>query len=287
VAVAVLGALDSATEAVGNHGLDVVASFDLGAAGRLRVDQSFDGQSSGLDAALFIFSIAGYLMNNHLEQVDLGPIDVDLVRHREPRTLRLVEAHAARSVVRPGETVALSVDLAEYRGSTIRRSIEVQLPTKLPAGKYSLLVGDGSSIDAARLAIEPVEPITLQQALDFLNSLHSRKELMVLGVFPERGLSVAGEAMPRLPASVRSLWSAAPSGSAKPLRLAIAQQEQVRMDRPVEGIVRVDLQVERPRPWSAIGDGGDKPPGSTSSGSQGASPGGAGAGPSGQAGPER
>jgi hypothetical protein len=133
-------------------------------------------------------------------------------------------------------------------------------------------------MDAAKLAIEPVEPVTFSQALGFLNSLHSRRELMVLGVFSERGLAVAGEALPRLPASVRSLWSAAPSGSAKPLRLAIGQQQSQRLENPVDGIVRIDLEVERPRPWAAtetesggavgrsIGGIGDSPAGGEGSG---------------------
>ena len=106
----------------------------------------------------------------------------------------------------------------------------------------------------ARPIIEPIEPVSFGQALEFLDSLHSRRELTVLGIFREPGLSVAGETMPRLPASVRSLWSAAPSGSAKPLRLAIAQQQQLRLDDPVEGILRVDLEVERRRPWSPAGE---------------------------------
>ena len=248
-AVAILGALDTATGAVGSESLDLVGDFDLGKAGRLSIDQSFDGPNAMLDAALYVYAMTGYLLQNDLEDIELGSIDIGIRRHLEPRRLRLVGAHAARSVVRPGETVALNLDLAEYRGGTIRKSVEIELPTNLPAGRYSLLVGDGSSIDAARLAIEPVEPVNFRQALEFLDGLHSRRELIVLGVFSEPGLSVAGESLPRLPASVRSLWGAAPSGSARPLRLAIAQQQRLRLEEPVEGILRIDLEVERRQPW--------------------------------------
>jgi len=250
VAIATLGALDSATDAIGGESLDLMADLDLGGAGRLQIDQTFDGPSAGLDAAIFMFSVAGYLLQNDLQEIDLESIDLEIDRHTEPRSLRLVGAHAARSVVRPGETVALNFDLVEYRGGTIRKSVEIEIPTNLPAGRYSLLVGDGVSVDAARLAIEPIEPHSFQQALEFLNSLHSRRELIVVGVFGEPGLSVAGEVMPRLPASLRSLWSAAPSGSARPLHLAIAQQQRLRLPVPVEGILRIDLEVERRRPWS-------------------------------------
>ena len=113
-----------------------------------------------------------------------------------------------------------------YRGDRFRHSLALDLPEDLPAGRYSLLVGDGASVDAARLALEPVEPVTFAQALELLRSFHSRRDLMVLGVYGGPGLSVAGEVMPRLPGSVRSLWSAAASGSATPLRSTVAQEQR-------------------------------------------------------------
>jgi hypothetical protein len=68
-------------------------------------------------------------------------------------------------------------------------------------------------------------------------------------------LAVAGEVLPRLPASLRSLWEAAPSGSAQPLRLATAQEQRLLLEEPLEGLVRVDLEVERRQPWLPPGEG--------------------------------
>jgi hypothetical protein len=80
---------------------------------------------------------------------------------------------------------------------------------------------------------------------------------MVLGVYGVPGLSVAGEVMPSLPGSVRSLWSAAASGSATPLRVTIAQEHREEMDTPIDGAVRIDLEVRRRDPVT----GGDGTPG--------------------------
>ena len=135
----------------------------------------------------------------------------------------------------------------------------VDLPKDLPAGRYSLLVGDGASVDAARLALEPAEPVTFPQALELLRSFHSRRDLMVLGVYGGAGLSVAGEAMPRLPGSVRSLWGAAASGSAVALRSAIAQEKREAMDVPVQGLVRIDLEVRRREPLAGRVGGSTAP----------------------------
>jgi hypothetical protein len=256
LAVATLGTLDAATDAVGSKGLDLLADLDLGAAGRLQIDQSFEGPSAAMDAAVHLFTLASYLMQNDLEGVKFESVDVEIVRHVEPRTVRLVGAHAARSVVRPGETVTLNLDLVEFRGGRVRKAVPVRMPTNLPAGRYSLLVGDGVSVDAARLSIEQAEPVSFAQALELLDSLSSRRDLVVIGVFGDAGLAVAGEVLPRLPGSMRSLWGPAPSGSARPLGLALAQQQRLRLEVPVEGILRVDVEVERKQPLSPSGPDG-------------------------------
>jgi hypothetical protein len=159
-----------------------------------------------------------------------------------------VGAHAERTVVRPGERVGINLDLAAYRGERFRRSVSIDLPEDVPAGRYSLLIGDGASADGARLSLEPADPVNFPQLLELLRSLHSRRDLVVLGVYGGPGLAVAGEVMPRLPGSVRSLWGAAASDSAVPLRATIAQEHDETMPMPISGLVRVDLEVRRRDP---------------------------------------
>ncbi len=244
----VLAGLDSASYTAGAQSVDLDARFRLRGHGDLRVRQSFDGDSAGVDVAGYVLAVAAYLVQNPLEKVSFEEIEVEVTQSAEPRTATLVGVNADRTVVRPGETVGLSLDLVAWRGDRFRRSLELTLPEDLPAGRYSLIVGDGSSVDAARMALEPTTPVTFPQALEFLRSIHSRRELMVLGVYGGPGLSVAGEVMPRLPGSVRSLWSAAASGSATPLRSTIAQEHREEVDVPMDGAVRIDLEVRRRDP---------------------------------------
>ncbi len=255
VAVAVLGSLDAATQSVGAQGLDLDVRFDLGRRGELAIHQSFDGGTAAMETAVYLLAFTGYLLQNRLEEVELAGIEVELSQHREPRTARLIEAHAASTLVRPGDRVALNFDLVAYRGQHFRRSLEIEVPTGLPDGRYSLLAGDGVSVDAARLAIERLDPVNFDQALAFLKSLHSRRQLVVLGIRRGSGLAVAGEVLPQLPGSVRSLWAAASSTSAVPLPLAVAQEHVLDVGLPLEGLVRVDLEVRRPGTLPAESEG--------------------------------
>jgi hypothetical protein len=262
-----LAGLESTSYSAGAQGLDMTARFRLKDHGDLEVRQSFDGESAGTEAATFMLALAGYLSNNPFEKVRIEDVSVELSQSPLPRSATLVGANAERTVVHPGERVGLNLDLVAYRGERFRRTLSVDLPEDLPAGRYSLVVGDGASIDATRLALEPAAPVTLAQALRLLRSLHSRRDLIVLGIYANPGLSVAGEVMPRLPGSVRSLWTAASSGSAAPLRTTIAQQVRQTMDVPVDGLVKVDLEVRRREPV-----GGESAPAAPAGGSVPASP---------------
>ena len=253
----VLAGLESATYTSGPQSLDLAAKVRIRGYGDLDIKQSFDGENAGTEASAYLLSMVAYIVQNPMERVNLESIEVDLAQVTQPQFARLVGANASRTVVRPGDRVALNLDLVAYRGDRFRRSLSVDLPEDLPAGRYSLIVGDGASVDSARLALEPAEPVSFAQALELLRSFHSRRDLMVLGVYGGAGLSVAGEVMPRLPGTVRSLWNAAPTGGATVLRSAIAQVERKEMDVPMQGMVRIDLEVRRKQPQA--GDGGEAP----------------------------
>ena len=239
----------------------MTARFRLHDRGELLVRQSFEGDRAATDSAAFLLGVAGYLVQNQLERVGIEEIEVELAQSDRPSSAQLVGAHAERTVVRPGDRITVNLDLVPYRGEPFRRSFALELPEDLPAGRYSLIIGDGTSADAAALAIEPADPVTFPQALELLRSLHSRREIVALGVFSGSGLAVAGEVMPRLPGSVQSLWTAAASGSAAPLKTAIAQRHVEPMGMPVEGLVRIDLEVRRREPVTAGSEAAPETPG--------------------------
>ena len=251
VAISTLGSLDAASYSSGRQGLDLTATFHLEHYGDLTFQQSFDGDGAASGAVTSLLAYTGFLVQNEFEGVSLDGVDVEVRQAREPRTLTLVGAHAERTVLEPGDPVTVNLDLVPYRGARERRSLRFRLPEDLPDGRYYLFVGDGSSVDKARTMIEKADPVTFPQALRLLRGLHSRRDLVALGVIAGRGLSVAGEVMPRLPGSVSSLWRAAASGSATPLKLAVAQQHVEALDQPLDGAVRIDLEIRRREPVTA------------------------------------
>jgi hypothetical protein len=240
-----LSGLDTASYSGGPQSIDVTAHFNLERYGDLVVHQSFDGDNAGSAMSSHLLAIVAYLEQNSLGRVRIRDIAVDVEQAPRPMAATVVAAHADRAVVHPGDRVGINVDLQAYRGERFRHSIELQLPPDLPSGRYSLLVGDGASADGARLALAPIDPVTLEQALALLRSLHSRRDLTLLGFHAAAGLSLAGAVLPQLPGSMRQLWGAADSEGAVALRSTIVQERHETMAMPIEGLARIDLEVRR------------------------------------------
>ncbi|HSM14547.1 MAG TPA: hypothetical protein VLA66_10820, partial [Thermoanaerobaculia bacterium] len=252
-AIGAIGAIDSAVSAGGVEGLDLEISAQLGSHGALELGESFEGGTAVGEAAGYLFAVLDFLVRTDLARVEIDSLEVSVRPWAHPRGTALVGAHAVRSRLEPGETAELYVDLRAWRGEVERRRLEIPIPADLPAGRYTLLVGDGASADAARLALEPAVPVTFEQALELLRSLGSSREIAVLGVLTGEGLALSGEVLPRLPGSLRSIWAAGGGGGARPLRLAIVQRERFEETRPVSGLVRIDVEIRRPQPATAGG----------------------------------
>ena len=247
VGTAALASLEAASRTAGAQSLDLSARFRIAGHGDLAVAQSFDGDGATNEAVGYLLSIASYLAQNDLERIRIEEVDITFDQASAPRGLAIEGAHAERTVVRPGERVRLSVDLRPFRGASFRRAIELALPEDLGPGRYSVWVGDGASIDAARLQLEPARPETLPQALALLGSFRTRRELAAIVSLAQPGGVVAGGAtMPQLPGSVRSLWGAGGAGLGTPFTGAIVARAALPLDAPASGIVRVEVEVRAP-----------------------------------------
>ena len=245
--IGLLEAMDVARHQSGNQDLAVEANLRMAGYDPLRLERHFTGPSATINAAIYVLSVVSFVLNNESEEVTIERLSIDVTQSSEPLTVNLMAAHPAERSVRPGDELPLRLELRRYRGQTFHRNVSVKLPDDLPAGPYYLFVGDGGTIDGARLTMEPTEPDDFRESLSLLRALHRPTDLVVLGVLPSPGLVIDGRTLPRLPGSVRSIWSASGPLTAKPVGLAVRAVDAQSLDFPLAGGVRVDLQVLPPR----------------------------------------
>ena len=246
MAVSTLGALDSGSYAGGFQGIDLDAVIALKGHEDLRIRQSFDGDQAGIGSIVHLLGFAAFLDFNTLVEVEIERVEVELTQVDRPHSATLVAAYPKRTRCEPGQAVPVTLEFKAVRGERYRREIEIEIPADLPNGRFMLVIGDGSSMDSVRLSVERKEPTNFEQALELMRSFRSRRELVVYGLTPAAGLAVAGEALPNLPGSMRSIFAAGSvSAGAAPLGYEIAYEKSDLLDRPIDGAVRLDLEVRR------------------------------------------
>ncbi|MDE2689305.1 MAG: hypothetical protein OXI49_02265 [Acidobacteriota bacterium] len=244
VGIPTMQALDSASYGAGESSLDMTGVLRLRGHADVPLRQVFDGSNPGTRAAFYLIALVGALVHSDYEAVEVEGIDLTLRQGHAPRTITIERAQASSSRVRAGDTVQVVFDLRRHRGDRFQETLDVVVPEDRRPGRYYLFVGDGVSIDAARLQLQPGKASSLEDELKLLRSFKSQSRLAALGVVPARGLIVEGRPMPDLPATVRSIWQASPlQGEPRALNLAIVSEDGRDLGTPLDGLFRIDLQI--------------------------------------------
>lgn len=245
--LAALGALNGATFSAGPHGIDLEARYRLEGYEDLVIRQSFDGDQAGVDSVLFLLGFGAYLDLNEYEEVNLRGVEIHLHQVAEQRQATLISAHPERLRVAPGDRVPVWLELVAHRGDSFRHKVEVVIPDEIGDGRYVVLLGDGTSMDAARLLLEKASPTNFEQALRQMARFHSRRQLQIFGLVGRKGLAMGGEVLPDLPGSLRAIYGSSGYTTAEPLALAIVQEQVLDLENPIEGAARIDFEVRRSR----------------------------------------
>ena len=133
LAVSTLGSIDASGHANGPLNLNVEARFKLRHYGDLRLAQTFDGDGAGVEGALYLLAVGGFLTQNRLADIEIENIEVTLEVRDGIQSAVLLAAHADHAVVRPGERVEIGLDLQAYRDGPFRHAVAVTVPSDRPA----------------------------------------------------------------------------------------------------------------------------------------------------------
>ncbi len=86
------------------------------------------------------------LAQNKFEKIDIYNIESNVVLGTEPEVAEITAARPQKLTVRPGEELAIDVDLQPYRAEKITRTVKFTIPAQQRPGKLALNVRGGSSL---------------------------------------------------------------------------------------------------------------------------------------------
>jgi hypothetical protein len=215
---------------------------------RLVVEHSYSGEAP-FDP-LFRSAIAelGALYVNRFRELRVDSVSFE-VRLAPGRNLLVIEeARAARSRVRPGEKLGISVVLRDQDNDRTRRDFEVKIPRTVPAGQLGLVVTSADSLLAYESMRLPGfnEPSTLDGLLRRLERSGGENRLVVAGYTQQPGVIIGDRELPAPPPSLNAVL-ARPAGEETPWTTAgsMVFRSEWTMPAALAGIVEIQLEVVR------------------------------------------
>lgn len=199
-------------------------------------------------ALLTTIALAGLVADNEFEDPRISGVDIALSNVSGERRFRVVDAGVAPHRVAPGGTLVTSVRLAGRRGEDETRVLKVRVPREAPEGRATLVIADGASASAARIALDPAAPRSLEDLRRSVEKLLPANRLVASLVVPTRGVTTGPATVTALPPSAAAILASEADGSSpRAVASRLLAEEILTLDRPVSGNLRLEVEIERPR----------------------------------------
>lgn len=221
------------------------------ASGEVSYEDVATGGRAKESAVLSTVALAAAVADNDLGDPGIRGIRLRFGSSTEERRLQLVEAAPASRKVAPGETLVVAIRLADRRGEESVRIVRLSVPPGTPEGRATLVVSDGNGATALRQLLDPSEPRTLGQFATFISRIVPGNRLLAGLLVATRGAATRSSTLESLPPTAMALLAGAREQGEMGIadvEARLASEEIITFDRPVSGSVRIDVDVERPRP---------------------------------------
>jgi hypothetical protein len=241
--VAILNALAGFERQSGVLTVETSGDVSFGAAGTVTVDDVFSGDTAASSAAAAATAAVGMAAANEFRPALAERLSLTL-RVREVQEYTTIE-RVWLDTVRPraGATHTLNVLVRDYRGGTETVTMPVTLPAQT-TGTLTLLVTDGQGLTSLEdRDLRPGKPTNWQALLTKMNGVRKNNRIYVRLLTSSAGTVVAGETLPSLPASVRSVFDEDKTVATAPVAKSVVGSWEQRMNRMVRGSRELTLNV--------------------------------------------
>lgn len=188
-----------------------------------------------------------FLFANDIKPVPLESVAATITITPGRNSAELVAAFPERTWAHPGETVAIHIELQDYRGAKVKEVVKVPIPPATPAGTVNITVISANEFFAQKVQRLPgvTNPASLAQLLKHLEESGREDELVVAGFLAQPGLSIGDREMPQPPPSLRWIFSQIPKGvRTLPVANSLLFKIQVKLNRVIQGSASFDLEVK-------------------------------------------
>jgi len=188
------------------------------------------------------------LMDNYFSPVGISRIKVSVKGEDTVRTASITGVSLNKTSFKPGETVEVTVQYQPYRKRAIQVKVPLELPNDIPEGKLVIRVQDPVSYLKSDIQRVPqrYKPRDFNQFLRLLKDEISSNNIVVELSAPYMGVTLPGEEMSSLPASVIAAFSEVPqSGLSRLTRNSILRRRFIPTPYQVFGSKSYSIMVKK------------------------------------------
>lgn len=235
-------------KAAGERTVVVDVDMKLKGIGSVEFRDGWAGVQARQAIPAYLGIVSQYLLTNEFGNADVESVHITLSHADELRVVRIVDAaiiDPEDGVVSAGDLVQLRATLKPYRGEIFEEMFEVRIPESQPNGRVFVFVGGGSLLNRLDFALVPAVPNSFSQVLEVIGRLRPSTQLGFSLYSPIEGAVSSGAYHPALPPSMKAVIDGDTSNSlTAPVRMHPGLRGARQLDRIVDGIVRVDLDVK-------------------------------------------
>jgi len=167
----------------------------------INLQRRFAGTQAFQMAALSVSSPLSMLLRGQFDDMNVDAIDLDLKLEEGGNTATLDKLAVDRAQVRAGEIIELQAFARTNSGSVFIQRIPLKIDEDMPAGVYSVSVGDGSATQKNE-AVQQFVPKNLADMIETINKVRLPDRLYAKIFRTSPGVVVGTKEMPNLPPSV-------------------------------------------------------------------------------------
>ena len=167
-------------------------------------------------------TIVALLSKNPFAPVRIESIDGEIEIEQGRISASIESVRLASDRYEPGQTLKAFVTIKPFKDERKTIAVELPLPTDFPEGTYDAAICDFAAAMRRKIRNEPqvLEPRDASDLVRMIRiqTVGGRTVLRLLVARPDKGLSVDGQALPNLPASVRSVFATSRKTPDSPIR---------------------------------------------------------------------
>ena len=241
--VAVLNSLSSYERQTGTLSIGATGTISFGSAGQVAVDDFFSGDGALALAAATATGPVGVAATNEFRAMLPESIDLHFAVSEQAQSSTIERVWLDTTRPKFGATHTLQVLLRNYRGGTETISVPVTMPVQA-AGPLTLLVSDATTLaQLEKTEIKRNTATNLAEVIENLNAWRHNNRVYVRLMSGSPGTVVAGQTLPGLPSSVRSILDTDASVASSTLSRDVVGSWERRLDRAVKGSRELSISL--------------------------------------------